>query len=56
MTNLRPVPFPLFSAQKTRQLPTLPLSSPSSTIGTIGLNFRVRNGNGCFPYVMVAGS
>ncbi len=41
--------------KKTRQRPTLPLSCPSSTIGTGGLNFRVRNGNGCFPAVMVTG-
>ena len=41
--------------KKTRQRPTLPLSCPSSTIGTGGLNFRVRNGNGCFPAVMIAG-
>jgi hypothetical protein len=41
--------------KKTRQRPTLPLSCPSSTIGTSGLNFRVRNGNGCFPAVMVTG-
>jgi hypothetical protein len=41
--------------KKTRQLPTLPLSNLSSTIGTKGLNFRVRNGNGCFPFVMIAG-
>ena len=40
---------------KTRQFPTLPLGCPSSTIGTRGLNFRVRNGNGCFPSVMIAG-
>ena len=41
--------------KKTRQLPTLPPGYPGSTIGTKGLNFRVRNGNGCFPFVMVAG-
>jgi hypothetical protein len=40
---------------KTRQFPTLPLGCPSSTIGTRGLNFRVRNGNGCCPSVMIAG-
>jgi hypothetical protein len=40
---------------KTRQRPTLPLGAPSSTIGTQGLSFRVRNGNGRFPFVMVAG-
>ena len=31
-----------------RRRPTLPLSFPSSTIGAKELNFRVRNGNGCF--------
>jgi hypothetical protein len=45
-----------YAYKKTRQRPTLPLGAPSSTIGTKGLNFRVRNGNGCFPFVMVAGS
>ena len=28
---------------------TLPLSLPSSTIGRLWLNLRVRNGNGCIP-------
>src|SRR3954469_20714246 len=32
-----------------RQLPTLPHSSPCSTIGPAGLNFRVRDGNGWNP-------
>ena len=32
---------------------TLPHSYPCSTIGAEGLNFRVRNGNGCFPFAMV---
>jgi hypothetical protein len=41
--------------RKTRQFPTLPPSCPGSTIGTRGLNFRVRNGNGCDPSVMIAG-
>ena len=40
---------------KTRQRPTLPPSCPGSTIGTNGLNFRVRNGNGCSPAVKVTG-
>ena len=47
---------PSLAYKKTRQRPTLPLGAPSSTIGTKGLNFRVRNGNGCFPFVMVAGN
>ena len=29
--------------------PTLPTSCPVSTIGAGGLNFRIRNGNGCGP-------
>jgi hypothetical protein len=32
-----------------RRRPTLPHSFPCSTIGAEGLNFRVRDGNGCFP-------
>src|SRR5436305_14172078 len=32
-----------------RQLPTLPHSSPCSTVGPAGLNFRVRDGNGWNP-------
>lgn len=31
------------------QCPTLPASFPASTIGAGGLNFRVRNENGCTP-------
>ena len=38
---------------KSRRRPTLPHSYPCSTIGAEGLNFRVRNGNGCFPFAMV---
>ena len=38
---------------KSRQRPTLPHSYPCSTIGAEGLNFRVRNGNGCRPFAMV---
>jgi hypothetical protein len=37
-----------------RQRPTLPPGLPGSTIGAVGLNFRVRNGNGCDPYAMAA--
>ena len=33
----------------TWQRPTLPQSLPCSTIGTVKLNRRVRNGNGCYP-------
>ena len=32
-----------------RQLPTLPHTFACSTIGPAGLNFRVRDGNGCGP-------
>ena len=39
----------------SRQRPTLPDSYPSSTIGSEGLNCRVRNGNGCFPLDIVTG-
>ena len=35
------------------QRPTLPHSHPCSTIGAEGLNCRVRNGNGCFPFAIV---
>ncbi len=35
-----------------RQRPTLPLSLPSSTIGAEELNFRVRDGNGCFLFAI----
>ena len=52
-----PCPSGLYSNEnkKTRQRPTLPPSCPGSTIGTSGLNFRVRNGNGCGPAVTVTG-
>jgi hypothetical protein len=52
-----PCPSDLYSMRykKTRQRPTLPHSCPCSTIGTNGLNFRVRNGNGCGPAVTVTG-
>ena len=33
----------------SRQRPSLPRSRPRSTIGPEGLNFRVRDGNGCDP-------
>ena len=35
--------------KKSRRRPTLPHSYPCSTIGPEGLNFRVRDGNGCDP-------
>ena len=37
-----------------RRRPTLPRSLERSTIGAVGLNDRVRNGNGCGPYAPVA--
>ena len=40
-------PFPL--SRYVRRCPTLPHSLPCSTIGAGGLNFRVRDGTGCFP-------
>jgi hypothetical protein len=39
----------------SRRRPTLPGSYPPSTIGPERLNFRVRNGNGCFPLGMTTG-
>src|SRR6266511_1840264 len=36
----------------SRRRPTLPPGFPGSTIGAGGLNFRVRNGTGCFPSAM----
>ena len=33
----------------SRRRPTLPHTFACSTIGPAGLNFRVRDGNGCFP-------
>src|SRR5260370_26644568 len=38
--------------EDVRRRPTLPPSPPGSTIGAEGLNFRVRNGAGCFPFAM----
>jgi hypothetical protein len=38
----------LFNSE-IRRRPTLPGGLPPSTIGAGGLNFRVRNGNGCDP-------
>ena len=39
-----------------RRLPTLPRSYPRSTIGSRGLNGRVRDGNGCDPSDTVTGN
>ena len=38
--------------KKFRRRPTLPHSCPCSTIGAEGLNFRVRDGNGCLPFAI----
>ena len=38
---------------QTRRRPTFPPGEPGSNIGPAGLNFRVRDGNGCDPRGMV---
>ena len=38
--------------EDVRRRPTLPRGPPRSTIGAEELNFRVRNGTGCFPFAM----
>ena len=40
------------SFNEMRQLPTLPVRCRTGTIGSIGLNFCVRNVNRCDPYDM----
>ena len=42
------------SGSDVRRCPTLPRGLPRSTIGAEGLNFRVRDGTGCFPLAMAA--
>jgi hypothetical protein len=37
-----------------RRCPTLPHPHECSTIGAVGLSFRVRNGTGRFPHAMTA--
>src|SRR5215207_4700301 len=39
---------------KCRRWPTLPRPLDRSTIGAVGLNDRVRDGNGCGPYALIA--
>src|SRR5690242_2084111 len=39
---------------RCRRRPTLPRPLGRSTIGAVGLNDRVRDGNGCGPYALVA--
>ena len=45
-----------FLRDEFRRRPTLPGGLPPSTIGADGLNFRVRDGNGCDPVAMVTGN
>ena len=42
------------SSVHVRRRPTLPRGPPRSTIGAEELNFRVRNGTGCFPFAVTA--
>src|SRR5215813_10745415 len=42
------------SSKYVRRCPTLPQGLPCSTIGAERLNFRVRDGTGCFPFAMAA--
>ena len=48
----RAAPKAARSSKMSRRRPTLPPSRPGSTIGAGGLNFRVRDGTGCFPSAM----
>ena len=41
---------------KDRRRPTLPHALACSTISAEGLNYRVRNGNGCFPAAVATGN
>ena len=45
-----------FLVNGARRCPTLPRGLPRSTIGAEGLNFRVRDGSGCFPFAVAAGT
>src|SRR5580693_4836267 len=42
------------NGMNVRRRPTLPRGPPRSTIGAERLNFRVRNGTGCFPLAITA--
>jgi hypothetical protein len=44
------------SLNKSRQRPTLPHSFPCSTIGSEELNFRVRDGIGCYLFDIATGN
>ena len=41
-------------SKRCRRWPTLPRPLGRSTIGAVGLNDRVRDGNGCGPYALIA--
>src|SRR5690349_17199047 len=43
-------------SKRILQRPTLPRGFPRSTIGSGGLNFRVRDGNGCDPSDIATGN
>ena len=43
------------SKDQSRQRPTLPHTFACSTISSEGLNFRVRDGNGCGPFDITTG-
>lgn len=49
MFGVGPRPFFL---RVVRRCPTLPHPHECSTIGAVGLSFRVRNGTGRFPHAM----
>ena len=50
----RPAPGVGLLVNGARRCPTLPRGLPRSTIGAGGLNFRVRDGSGCFPFAVAA--
>src|SRR5581483_2833517 len=52
MPNTRRAAQRRLSCKVFRRRPTLPPGRPGSTIGAGGLNFRVRDGTGCFPSAM----
>ena len=49
----RPSKWPPLRCLYVRRRPSLPHDLPCSTIGAERLNFRVRNGAGCFPLAMI---
>jgi hypothetical protein len=52
----RPIRVEPLSECVFRRCPALPRGLPRSTIGAEELNFRVRNGTGCFPFAIAAGN